>query len=61
MYAVSAVVSIIVAVAAFVHFQRVGEMPYLLVAGVFTLVGIVTGGIFFSSRVNKKDDIHITE
>lgn len=61
MYAISAVVSILVAVASFVHFQRVGEMLYMIVAGVFLMVGIVSGGIFFSSKINKKDDIHITE
>ena len=61
MYAISALVSIIIAIASFVYFQNTAENVYLALAVAFTLVAIVTGGVFLSSKVNKKEDIHITD
>ncbi len=61
MYAISALISAVVAVVSFVYFQRSAEHVYLFVAVAFTVVAIATGGMFFSSKINKKEDIHITD
>lgn len=38
-----------------------GNSLYLVVMVVFLLATIGSGGMFLSGRVNKKEDIHITE
>ena len=40
--------------------QSDGAMSMIL-GGVFVLLTIVFGGLFLSKRVNKTEDIHITE
>lgn len=62
MYGLLAFVSLIATVAFF--YLYLGQNPnilYLILAIVFLLATVGLGGVFLSSRVNKKEDIHITE
>ena len=61
LYAVLALVSL--GIAAFSFYEYVGNANSLFIIStiVFLLLGIVLGGLFLSGRVNKGDDIHITE
>lgn len=60
MYALLAVLSALSAVGSFVYFQRNGGAAVLVTAVVFVVITVVTGGIFLSTKLNKKEDIHIT-
>jgi sugar phosphate permease len=57
-----AFVSLILTVVSFVMYQRSADNK-LWLAGfiVFLIVTLVFGGLFLSGRVNKGEDIHITE
>lgn len=63
LYALGALISLIIAAGCFYWMQTHTEgNPLLLVAGVvFGILTIVFGGLFLSGRVNKTDEIHITE
>ena len=61
MYALLALVSLIVAVVSFYYFQHAGNTLFLILGIVFAILTAVFGVIFLSSRINKTDDIHITE
>lgn|GEM_PF-433440 len=56
-----AIVCLAIAVASF-YFYRQNARTILLVAFVIFVIGtVVFGGMFLSGRVNKTEDIHITE
>jgi len=61
LYAVLALVSL--GIAAFSFWEYVGNANsiFIVLTIVFLLLGVVLGGLFLSGRVNKGDDIHITE
>jgi hypothetical protein len=62
MYALLALVSLLVAVFSFYYFQvKDGGTMFLVLGVVFALLTAVFGVIFLSGRINKTDDIHITE
>ncbi len=66
MYAVIAVIGAILAVFLFVTYRNQADAEsantlYLVGAIIATVVTIVCAAIFLSGRVNKTDDIHITE
>jgi len=62
MYALLALVSFLVAIGSFYYFQMRGGGTLFMVLGViFAILGAVFGIIFLSGRINKTDDIHITE
>ena len=62
MYALLALVSLIVAAGSFYYFQmKDGGTLFLILGIVFGILFLVFGVFFMSSRVNKTDDIHITE
>jgi len=61
MHALLALVSLLVAGGSFYFFQQNGNTLLLVVAIVFAILFLVFGALFMSSRVNKTDDIHITE
>jgi len=58
-----AVVSLVVAVFCFVELQKKPDAGTMYLVGgiVFAVLTIVFGGMFLSGRVNKGEDIHITE
>jgi len=53
------------AVAAWSFYTYTNTVPqnnlYIIIAIVFGLLMVVFGGMFLSGRVNKTEDIHITE
>ena len=62
LYAVLALVSLVVAGFSFYQYTTSADNKlYLAGSIVFLLLGVVLGGLFLSGRVNKNDDIHITE
>ena len=67
LYAVVALIAVIVAIWQFYSYlsQNVpkgSESSLGLIVGIiFAIVAIVCGGLFLSSRVNKTEEIHITE
>ena len=57
-----AVVSLLVAVFCLYRFQQAtGGTLYLVGTIVFAILMVVFGVMFLSGRVNKSEDIHITE
>ncbi len=62
MYALLALVSLLVAAGSFYYLQaKDGGTLFLILGIVFSILTAVFGVIFLSSRLNKTDDIHITE
>jgi hypothetical protein len=62
LFAILALVSAIAAAFSFYTYTRSADNKvYLAGAIVFALATIVLGGLFLSGRVNKAEDIHITE
>ena len=57
-----AVVALILTVASFLMYQRSADNKLWLAGFVlFLIVTLVFGALFLSGRVNKGEDIHITE
>jgi hypothetical protein len=52
---------IIAGVTFYLYTQSSDNKLYIAAAIVFALIGIVLGAMFLSGRVNKTEDIHITE
>ena len=62
LYAVLALIAAIIAAFSFYSYTSSNDnKTYLVAAIVFALATVVLGGLFLSGRVNKKEDIHITE
>lgn len=63
LYGLMALVSLILTVVCFyLYFGNQGaNMLYLVLAIVFLIATVGLGGFFLSGRVNRKEDIHITE
>ena len=62
LYAVLALVSLVIAAFAFYEYTQSADNKLFLVGAiVFILLNVAMGGLFLSGRVNKKEDIHITE
>lgn len=62
MYALLALVSLLIAAGSFYWFQvRDGGTMFLILGAVFAILFLIFGVLFMSGRVNKTEDIHITE
>ena len=62
MNALLALVSLILTIVSFLMYQRSADNKLWLVGFVLFLIAtLVFGGLFLSGRVNKGEDIHITE
>ncbi|MEO6050795.1 MAG: hypothetical protein ABIP78_05610 [Pyrinomonadaceae bacterium] len=62
LYAVLALVSAVAAAFSFYKYTSSDDDKVFLVAAIVgVLATIVLGGLFLSGRVNKNEDIHITE
>ncbi len=62
LYAVLALVSVIIAAGSFYYYtNHGGQTIYIVLTIVFVILTVVLGGLFLSGRVNKNEDIHITE
>jgi len=56
-----ALVSLIVAGFCFYQFQHSGNSMYGIGGAVFGILMVVFGVMFLTGRINKSEDIHITE
>ena len=56
-----ALLSAIVTVISFWQFQSKGQTYWIILGFLFLIVTIVFGAMFLTGRVNKSEDIHITE
>lgn len=63
LFVVLALISAVLAAVSFYEYTRIQpeNKLYLVGAIVFVLLTVVLGGLFLSGRVNKNEDIHITE
>ncbi len=61
LYAIIALVTAIGAVFSWMRYTSSANMLFLVIFVVLVLVTIVCGALFLSGRVNKNEDIHITE
>lgn len=60
--ALLAVVSFIIAGVSFYYYTQSSDNKLFIAAAIiFALIGIALGAMFLSGRVNKTEDIHITE
>ena len=61
LYAVLALVSAVGAVFSWLQYTKSANNLFLVVFGVLVIGTIALGALFLSGRVNKGEDIHITE
>lgn len=62
LYGLLALISGALAVGSFLYYQRSGDNRTLFVAAIiFLLLTLGFGAMFLAGRVNKTEDIHITE
>ncbi len=63
LYAVLALITAILAATSFYAYTSGGgaNTLYIVAAIVCIILTVILGGLFLSGRVNKKEDIHITE
>jgi cytochrome c biogenesis protein CcdA len=62
LYGLGAVISFVIAAVCFYWIRTTESTPLVLVIGiVFGILTIVFGGLFLAGRINKTEDIHVTE
>jgi len=62
LYAVLALITALIAAFFFYSYVKSEEYTlYIVIAIIAVILTIVFGGLFLSGRVNKTEDIHITE
>jgi len=61
LYGLGAVISAAVAVYCFYSVRQETSPTLLIVGIVFTVLTIIFGALFLSGRINKTEDIHVTE
>lgn len=61
LYLLLGLVSLLITIGSFYYYVQSAQTLYVVVAILFLVATIVCGGLYMSGRVNKKEDIHITE
>lgn len=61
LYGLLALVSLILTIASFYIYYGNAQTLYIVLAIIFLIATVGFGGVFLSGRINKTDDIHITE
>lgn len=61
LFAALALVAAVGAIFSFVKYTGNGETMYIVIAVICIVATVGLGGVFLSGRVNKTEDIHITE
>ena len=59
--AVFALISAVIAVFSFLQYQKTAGALWIILTLVFLVATLILGAMFLSGRVNKTEDIHITE
>ena len=61
LFAVLALISAVIAVVTFLNYQKSANTLMIVVAILGIIATLGFGAMFLAGRVNKQDDIHITE
>jgi Co/Zn/Cd efflux system component len=61
LFAVLALISAVIAVVTFLNYQKSANTTMFVIAIICILATLGFGAMFLAGRVNKQDDIHITE
>ncbi len=61
LFAVLALASAVAAAYFLYSFQKYDDQTSLIIGVILALVAVVFGGLFMFGKVNRHDDIHITE
>ncbi len=61
LFAILALISAVIAVLSFLRYQSSANTLLFVVAIIFILLTLGFGAMFLAGRVNKTEDIHITE
>ncbi len=62
LYALLALVSAVITLASvYWYISKAENTMYIIVAIIFAILTVVFGSLFLSGRINKTEDIHITE
>ncbi len=61
LFAVLALVSAVIAVVTFLNYQKSANTMMIVLAIICIVATLGFGAMFMAGRVNKTDDIHITE
>ncbi len=61
LFAVLALISAVIAVVTFLNYQKSANQTMIIIAIICIIATLGFGAMFLSGRVNKQDDIHITE
>ena len=61
LYAVLALVTAVGAVFSFLQYRGSASTVFLVLFGILVIATVALGALFLSGRVNKNEDIHITE
>jgi len=61
LFAVLALVSAVIAVVTFLNYQKSANTTMVIIAIICIIATLGFGAMFLAGRVNKQDDIHITE
>jgi len=61
LFAVLALISAVVAVVTFLRYQSTADTTMIVIAVICIIATLGFGAVFLSGRVNKQEDIHITE
>lgn len=61
LYALLALVALLLAAGSFYQYRESANILFMILTIVFVLATVGLGAMFLSGRVNKGEDIHITE
>lgn len=61
LYLLLALVSLLLTAGSFYQYRQTASGIYMVLALIFLIATVALGGFFLSGRVNRKEDIHITE
>lgn len=61
LYGLLAFISLVIAILGFYRFSSTGQTLWVVLGIVAVLATVGFGAVFMSGRVNRKEDIHITE
>ena len=62
LFAVLALISLAIAAGSYYYYvSHGGQTVFIVTAIVFVILTVVLGGLFLSGRINRDEEIHITE
>jgi len=61
LYALLALVSVIVFAGSFYQYRQTAATMWMILMFAGIVAAVIFGGLFLSGRINRQEDIHITE